>query len=189
MPRTIGYHYVRVGYGLWMPGDPRGSWSEAWDEQIGFTEPHTLHPGDPARLRMAEERQKHPAVRWSADVQQVIRATVEQCAAASPWNVAAFGIKDTHLHVALTYTTTDIDGTTKWLGQQMTKAVHQQTAHRGPVFAKNHWIEFIYEPGHWDRLLPYIEDHNKAADVIGGPPDGIDAFIAMVDRYWPEDRG
>jgi len=49
MPRTLGYHYVKSGYGLWLPGDDRGSWSQACDEQIGFTEPHTLNPGDPVR--------------------------------------------------------------------------------------------------------------------------------------------
>jgi hypothetical protein len=27
MPNTIGYHIVKTGYGLWLPGDERGSWS------------------------------------------------------------------------------------------------------------------------------------------------------------------
>ncbi len=49
MPRTIGYHLVKSGYGLWLPGDTRGHWSSAWDEQIGFFEPHHLHAGDPVR--------------------------------------------------------------------------------------------------------------------------------------------
>ena len=39
MPRTLGYHYVKSAYGLWLPGDVRGSWSEAWDEQIGYLDP------------------------------------------------------------------------------------------------------------------------------------------------------
>jgi hypothetical protein len=56
MPRTIGYHLVKSAYGLWLPGDDRGSWSDAWDDQIGYYEPHALHDGDPIRLRMAEER-------------------------------------------------------------------------------------------------------------------------------------
>ena len=165
------------------PRRPRGNWSEAWNEQIGFVEPHTLHAGDPVRLRMAEERQKHPPVRWSLDVQRVIRATVEACAAASAWDVAAFGIEETHLHLALTYTTTDIDGTAKWLGQQMTKAVHLQTGHVGPVFCKGHWLQFIFDPGHWDALLAYIDCHSEAADVIGGPPDAIDEFIREIDSW------
>jgi len=42
MPNTLGYHIVKSCYGLWLPGDDRGHWSEACDEQIGFTEPHTL---------------------------------------------------------------------------------------------------------------------------------------------------
>ena len=58
MLRTIGFHIVISGYGLWLPGDERGHWSDAWDEELGFVEPHTLHAGDPVRKRMAEERQK-----------------------------------------------------------------------------------------------------------------------------------
>ena len=56
MPSTIGYHVVKTGYGLWLLGDERGSWSKAWDAKIGFVEPHTLHEGDPGRQRMAQER-------------------------------------------------------------------------------------------------------------------------------------
>jgi hypothetical protein len=65
MANTLGYHYVKSCYGLWLPGDDRGSWSEAWDEQIGFVEPHTLHAGDPVRHRMAEERMRYAVVRLS----------------------------------------------------------------------------------------------------------------------------
>jgi len=46
MGQTIGYHLVKSGFGLWLPGDERGHWSEAWDAQLGYIEPHTLHPGD-----------------------------------------------------------------------------------------------------------------------------------------------
>jgi hypothetical protein len=69
MGNTIGYHFVKSAYGLWLPGDERGSWSDAWDDQIGYCEPHTLHDGDPVRLRMAEERLKHPPVRFTRAVQ------------------------------------------------------------------------------------------------------------------------
>jgi len=68
MPNTLGYHYVKSTYGQWLPGDDRGSWSEAWDERIGFIEPHMLHPGDPIRRRMAEERMKHDPVRLLSDM-------------------------------------------------------------------------------------------------------------------------
>jgi hypothetical protein len=29
MPRTIGYHLFKSAYGLWLPGNDRGSWSES----------------------------------------------------------------------------------------------------------------------------------------------------------------
>ena len=33
MPNTLGFHYVKSGYGLWLPGDDRGHWSEAWGRE------------------------------------------------------------------------------------------------------------------------------------------------------------
>ena len=155
MANTIGYHYVRSGYGRWLPGDDRGHWSEAWDQQIGLVEPRTLHVGDPVRRRMT-----HPPVRWSADVQRVITACIQRCAEASPWDVAGYAIEPTHLHLLLTYTTQDIYGTAKWLGQQMTKAVHRETDHVGPVFCDGRWLRFVYDADHWDRLIGYVQRHN-----------------------------
>jgi len=55
MSATLGYHLVKSGYGLWLPGDDRGHWSSAWDKQIGFIKPHQLNEGDPVRQRMARE--------------------------------------------------------------------------------------------------------------------------------------
>lgn len=81
MPKTLGYHLVKSAYGLWLPGDERGSWSEAWDEELGYIEPHTLHPGDPVRLRMAQERMKHPKVWWSPEIISAMVKSIEECAA------------------------------------------------------------------------------------------------------------
>jgi len=88
MATTLGYHYVKSCYGLWLPGDDRGSWSEAWDEQIGFTEPHTLHPGDPVRCRMAEERMKHPKVRLSLEMVDAVVNAIAECIAHSAGGLA-----------------------------------------------------------------------------------------------------
>ena len=88
--RTIGYHIVISGYGLWLPGDERGSWSPAWDEELGLIEPHMLHPGDPVRLRMSEERQKHPAVRLDNAMIGLLIQTLGSCAAESETPIFAF---------------------------------------------------------------------------------------------------
>ncbi len=79
MPRTIGYHVVKSGYGLWLPGDERGSWSQAWDAKIGFIEPHTLHRGDPVRLRMAQERMIHPPVRLTDAMIEAVAGALALC--------------------------------------------------------------------------------------------------------------
>ena len=101
MPRTLAIHYVRSAYGLWLPGDDRGHWSEVWDKQIGFIEPHQLHVGDPIRKQMADERMKHPSVRWNATMQQSISDCLFRCAEDSPWMIEAFGIQETHFHALL----------------------------------------------------------------------------------------
>src|SRR4051794_16307510 len=107
----LGYHFVKSTYGMWLPGDERGSWSSRWDEQIGFTEPHMLHPGDPVRLRMAEERLKHRPVALDHEIMSAIARCLGRCAAASNWRIAAGAIEPTHIHLLLTVGSPDIDGT------------------------------------------------------------------------------
>src|SRR5687767_2814377 len=76
VPPTIGYHVVISGFGLWLPGDERGTWSEAWDKHIGFYEPHMLHPGDPVRLRISDERMKHPRVVLNEEMIQAVAQSI-----------------------------------------------------------------------------------------------------------------
>src|SRR5438105_2991439 len=128
MARTIGYHFVKSGYGLWLPGDDRGSWSEAWDDQIGYYEPHTLQDGDPVRRRMAQERMKHPPVRFDAAMIDAIVSAIGECVATSRGGleIAAFAIEETHMHLAIPYSGRDMDATAKWLADRTTRAVHQR---------------------------------------------------------------
>jgi len=161
MPRTLGYHVVVSGYGLWLPGDERGHWSEAWDEQVGFVELHTLHAGDPIRKRMAEERQKHPPVTLNAALRDVVSNTIARCHRESEWLIAAASIESTHSHLLLTYTERDIDNTVKWIKDLTTKAIHQATKHTGPVWCKGRWRSFVFDPLAWRNTRQYIERHNQ----------------------------
>jgi hypothetical protein len=171
MPRTIGYHLVKSAYGLWLPGEDRGSWSAAWDDQIGFYEPHTLHPGDPIRQRMAAERMAHPPVQFTDEMMATITQSLRDCIAKSNGGliVDAFAIETTHMHLALPYTGRDIDNTAKWLADQTTKAVHRNTPHPGPVWCKGCWRTFIFEDDNWQNVLTYIERHNTRRDLPKNP--------------------
>lgn len=162
MARTLGYHYVKSAYGLWLPGDERGSWSATWDEEIGFVEPHVLHPGDPVRLRMAEERMKHPPVRLTEIMLEAVAEAIRECVLKSGGGlaVAAAALDPTHMHLLIPYSGRDIDITGKWLADQTTKAVHRRTAHHGPVWCKGKWRSFIFDSDYWDRVCHYIERHN-----------------------------
>jgi hypothetical protein len=104
---TIGYHIVFSAYGLWLPGDERTHWSDAWDEQIGFYEPHMLHPGDPIRKRMAQERMAHPRVVLDVRMVNAITEAIDECQRQSDWMVKAAAIEATHTHLLLSYTKRD----------------------------------------------------------------------------------
>jgi hypothetical protein len=162
MSNTLGFHVVKSGYGLWLPGDDRGSWSEAWDKQIGFHEPHTLHPGDPVRKRMAEERMKHPPVRFTDDMILAVVASLGECVDASKGDlkIAAASVVSTHMHLLLFYGSRDIDITVKWLSDQTTKSVHRRTTHTGPLWGKGKWRSYVFDEGHWQNTIQYIEQHN-----------------------------
>ena len=162
MANTLGYHYVKSCYGLWLPGDDRGSWSEAWDEEIGFIEPHTLHPGDPVRHRMAEERMKHPKVRLSSEMIDAVVTAIAECIAnsAGGLTIVAAAIESTHIHALIPYSGRDIGKTAKWLADQTTKAVHAKTTHSGPVWCKGKWCSYVFDQSHWNSAIQYIERHN-----------------------------
>jgi len=177
MRSTLGYHIVISGYGLWLPGDDRGSWSAAWDEQIGFVEPHMLHPGDPVRLRMSEERMKGPPVRLTGEMIGVVSRTLANCAAQSDWNIIAASIEATHAHLLLTYTLRNIDNTIKWIKDQATKAVHRETPHRGPIWCKGKWRSFIFDTDALGQAMRYIEQHNVRRGVGPRPY----AFLAPFE--------
>jgi REP element-mobilizing transposase RayT len=165
MRLTIGYHIVFSAYGLWLPGDERGTWSEAWDEQIGFYEPHMLHPGDPVRKRMSEERMQHPRVVFTDLMIDTVTQAIDDCQKQSDWAIKAAAIEATHTHLLLTYTKRDIDKTAKWLKDQTTKAVHRTCEYSGPVWCKGKWRLFLYEQFHWANTLRYIERHNERRGV------------------------
>ena len=116
----------------------------------------------------------HPPVRWTDAMIATIAGVLGDCAAQSPWTIAAAAIEETHFHVALTHSPLDIDRTIKWIGQEMTKAVHLETPHAGPVFCKGRWRQFIFEPSHWRNVIRYIEQHNLRRGLLAKPYAFID---------------
>lgn len=163
--KTLGYHIVISGYGLWLPGDDRGHWSEAWDEQIGFIEPHKLHAGDPIRERMAAERMTAPPVRLSSAMIDFVVTTLGICVEKSDWEITAASIEPTHTHLQMTYSKRDVDDTVKWLKDQLTKSVHHAELHDGPVWCKGKWRSYIFAQDVWDNTRAYIQRHNERRGV------------------------
>ncbi|HUE74632.1 MAG TPA: transposase [Pirellulaceae bacterium] len=184
MSRTIGYHWVKSTYGMWLPGDDRGSWSEAWDEQIGYYQPHHLHPGDPVRQRMAEERMKHSPVWMTDGVMQMVMDSIGECVAKSAggFAVVAAAIEPTHIHVLIPYSGRDIHKTVKWIADQTTKAVHQRTDHQTPLWCKGKWCAYVFDESHWFSAANYIEQHNVRQErgerpypFLSSPTDAVES--------------
>ena len=94
-------------------------------------------------------------------MQRIVAETIRRCRAESDWRIAAASIEATHTHLLITYTERDINHTVKWLKNQLTKAIHRQTAHTGPVWCKGCWRAFVYEPAVWRNIRLYIERHNE----------------------------
>jgi REP element-mobilizing transposase RayT len=188
MTRTIGYHCVKSAYGMWLPGDDRGSWSEAWDEEIGFCEPHKLHPGDPVRLRMAEERMQHSPVWLTDEMMRLVMDTIGNCVerSAGSLSIAAAAIEPTHIHLLIPYSGRDIDHTLKWIADQTTKAVHRATDHHTPLWCKGRWRSFIYEPSYWFDAARYIERHNVRQGNVPRPWSFLVPAATGIER-WTED--
>ncbi len=163
MPRTLGYHFVKSCYGQWLPGDDRGHRSEAWDEEIGFIEPHTLHEGDPVRLRMAQERMLYPPFKLNEQSTQIVVDTIGECVAKSSprISIVAAAVDFTHMHFLIASYPRNIDNTIKWMLDQTTKAIHRQAHITQPIWVKGRWLEYIEDLGHWENIHAYIERHNE----------------------------
>ena len=148
------------------------------DDEIGFIEPHQLHEGDPVRLRMAQERMKHPPVKLDASMTRAVANGIGGCVAKSEGGllVAAAAIAHTHFHLLLPYTGRDIDGTAAWLADQTTKAVHRDTSHVGPVWGKSSWKVFVFTHEHWDAARRYIERHNERNGLDRRPYEWITEY-------------
>jgi REP element-mobilizing transposase RayT len=114
---------------------------------------------------MAMERQKHPAVRLTADMQKVVVDALQCCSRDSDWRIAAASIEATHTHLLMTYTERDVDAVVKWLKDQLTKAIHRETPHTGPVWCKGKWLTFIFDESAWHNARRYIERHNERRGV------------------------
>lgn len=170
MPNTLGAHIIKSAYGQWLPGDERGHWSTAWDEQLGYVQPHMLHPGDPVRKRMAEERMKAPSLLWTESMIAAMTQAIAQCAVASAWNIAALAIEPTHFHLLIGSLRSDLDRTCKWLSQQITKAVHAATDHPSRIFARGKWASFVYDESHWNNAIAYINRHPGAVTIARQSP-------------------
>ena len=165
MPRTIGYHVVKSGYGLWLPGDERGSWSQAWDAKIGFIEPHTLHVGDPVRQRMAQERMLHPPMHLTDAMIDAVAGALALCVDRSGGglSIVAVTIEPTHMHLLIPYSERDIHHSVRWVADQTTKAVHRTTDHLGPIWSKGKWCSYVFDQSHWHNTMQYIQRHDPAA--------------------------
>ena len=78
----------------------------------------------------------------------------------------------------ITYSGLDIHKTAKWMCQQITKAIHQETDHQGPVWGKGDWCVYLFDWSYYGNVKRYIERHNERRGVGARPY----AFLKTEDR-------
>jgi REP element-mobilizing transposase RayT len=83
---------------------------------------------------MARERMKHPRTFLTPAMTGAVAAAIDGCVLESDWRIVAAAIESTHMHLLLTYTERNIDGTAKWLAQETTKRVRRDTDFAGPIW-------------------------------------------------------
>ncbi len=103
---------------------------------------------------------KYQPVRLDQAMICAVGNAIERCASSSPWQIAAASIESTHMHLLITYSGLDIKRTIKWLAQQTTKSVHNQTDHVGPVWCEGYWCSYVFDTDYWANLVQYIQSHN-----------------------------
>ena len=145
----------------------------AWDDDIGYCQPHQLHEGDLVRKRMAAERMRHPPTALNRAMIDAVAGAVGECAAASIWQIAGAAIETTHMHLLMSYSDRDIEKTCKWISQQTTKAVHRETPFEGPVWCEGKWLGFVFDLEHWKSARRYIERHNERRGFPARPWEWI----------------
>lgn len=116
----------------------------------------------------------HPPVVWDEEMMRIIALALGECAKNSPWKIIAASIEPTHFYALLTYSPLNIDRTVKWLGQEMTKAVHRGMGLAAPVFCKGRWLQFVFDLAHWNNVIKYIEAHNVRHGLARRPFDFLD---------------
>ncbi len=136
---------------------------------IGYVQPHTLHEGDPARARMAQERMLCEPVLLDDIMIDAVLGALGACAEQSQWSIVAASIEPTHTHLLITYGGRDIHKTVKWIAYQTTKAVHRATQHQGPVWAKGKWCSYVFDESQWRNTIHYIQRHNVRRGLDARP--------------------
>jgi hypothetical protein len=120
-----------------------------------------LNERDPVRLRMAQELMKHPEVLLPPEMIEIVARVIGECCDAVPVGDRG-GIG---LHLLLTYSGLQIERTAKWICQQTTKAIHRETNPKGPVWERNDWTSFVFDPEYFMNVKRYIERHNERRGV------------------------
>lgn len=166
MPPPLGYHVVKTAYGRWLPGDERGSWSEAWSAGRGFYGAHQFHAGDEARRMIATARMRYAPATLTEEVQCAVEHAVSDCvnSANGKLRIIAAAMEPHHMHLLIAFEGEHpVSSTVRWLFHKATRKVHATTSHTGPVWVKNHWCGEIENDVQWDNAIEYIEQHNVRA--------------------------
>jgi REP element-mobilizing transposase RayT len=176
---VLAYHLIITSYGLWLPNDPRGSWSDfvrAWDLFLAGGPATRTHERrslarDPHDVRQRLEVKKHlshPEVRFSGVQARAIARGFASYIGRSKLVVHACSILPQHVHLVIARHTCSIEQAANLLKGAATTELLREGLHpfknapynNGKLptpWARKQWSVFLSSDDEIDRAIAYVQ--------------------------------
>ena len=176
----LGFHFIFIAYGFWLPNDPRGSWSTTIRnlELLRFgpatktdtTRSVATKPHDYYKRQLAKKSLQHPPVRFNGRQARAIANGFAQVVSNQGYTVHAFAIMPDHVHLLMRWHQNDIDRIAtqfkaRATARLNTKGIHPMADHprsNGTLpspWARKHWCPFIRSAEHMQTAIRYVEQN------------------------------
>lgn len=176
-----GYHVILTAYGVWLPNDPRGSWSEfvgKWElVRFGhatkgreFRHLDELAAQEVRQRELARQSLKYPAVQFSAEqIQSIARGFTSACTEYG-YRIWACSILPEHTHLVVArhrykieYVNNKLKASTS--GQLRDDSLHPMTRFAKPgsrpprMWSEHEWKSFLDSGRAIEDAMNYVVEN------------------------------
>lgn len=166
----LGSHIILMGYGHWLPNDPRGSASTivTSDPLRAFGNAHPPNPASkPSETDLKSFRDRvtpallHPILWFDAQHRNIMALAIETLVVDSGYTCWALALLHNHLHIVIRTHRDRTPLVTDRLMSSTREALHEcNLAPRSHPIWNNgpHWV-FIRSPRQLDQCVSYVEQN------------------------------